>query len=91
MRKPRRRITFGRWADGQIFFTGGPSDEFHRALHRAQNVNSLYSLYHFCRLRFPDFYRDHHPFLDGTGQHQMRRIWSKYLEDIENVADRQYT
>ena len=62
------------------FFTGDLAQDFHSRLrHSAGKIEGLLGLYAFCRLRWPDFYREHQAFLGCTGKQQMQRIWAQYL------------
>lgn len=74
---------FAQFVQNREFFHGGISDDFHRRLREASNVDSLYRLYAWCRVRYPDFYREHQPFLKCTGKQLMARIWASYLEAVE--------
>ncbi len=77
--------TFAQFLQSEEFFQWAPvsgtfAAEFHRRLRKARKIDSLLKLYAWYRLRYPDFYRDHQPFLDGTGKEAMARLWASYME-----------
>lgn len=78
------RKTFQAFVQGREFFTGASADDFHRRIRRETKIDSLYKLYAWCRIRYPDFYRDHQPFLGCSGKQQMARLWASYLEAVES-------
>ena len=75
--------TFAQFAQGREFFHGGVSEDFHRRVRYVTEIDSLYKLYAWCRIRYPDFYREHQPFMGCTGKQLMQRIWAAYLEAVE--------
>lgn len=77
-------MTFNTFAQGREFLTGSLADDFHRRLRAERKIDSLYRLYAWCRLRFPDFYRERQVFLGCTGKQLMQRIWAQYLEAVES-------
>ncbi len=78
------RKTFQTFVQGREFFTGAVADDFHMRIRGASEIDSLLKLYAWCRIRFPDFYWEHQPFLGCTGKQLMARIWARYLEAVES-------